>query len=172
MRAPPSLLLRAASLALALQACAVQRPVARPAGDEGMVLYQVGRLSFEAPRAWDATGGPAAVRAESEDGRAFLDVRVLGHRFAGERDCLARAGESLAQGAAGLANVRRHDTTLAGRRAVAQEADREGWHGWAWAVCDGGTQYRLFFTGISPVAGEALAALTALQASVWIGGRR
>ncbi len=172
MRAPAGGIRWSVALTLALPACAAQRPMARPAGDEGMVIYQVGKLSFEAPRAWDATGGASAVRAESEDDRAFLDVRVLGHRFAGERDCLARADESLAQGAAGLANVRRHATALAGRRAVAQEADREGWHGWAWAVCDGGTQYRLFFTGISPVAGEALAALAALQASAWIGGAR
>ncbi len=68
--------------------------------------------------------------------------------------------------------MRRHLTSLAGRRAVAQEADRGGWHGWAWAVCDGGRQYRLFFTGVSPVSGEALAALTALQASARIGGGR
>jgi len=137
-----------------------------------MVIYQVGRLSFEAPRAWEASGGPAAVHAESSDGRAFLDVRWLERRFAGERECLAQADESLAQGAADLANVRRHATSLAGRRAVAQEADRGDWHGWAYALCDGGTQYRIFLTGVSPVSGEALAALRALLASAWIGGRR
>jgi hypothetical protein len=162
----------AAAMVLVLQACAVERPVARPGGDEGMVVYQVGRLSFQAPQAWEASGGPAAVRAESRDGSAFLDVRSLDRRFPGERECLAQADESLAQGAADLANVRRHSTTLAGRRAVAQEADRGNWHGWAYAVCDGGTQYRLFLTGVSPVSGEALAALRALLASAWIGGRR
>ena len=173
MRAAFQGLRRAAALALALQACAgVQRPVARPAGDEGMVVYQVGRLTFEAPRAWEASGGGAAVRAESMDGRAFLDVRSPERRFAGERECLAQADESLAQGAAELANVRRHATSLAGRPALAQEADRGGWHGWAYAVCDGGTQYRLFFTGVSPVSGEALAVLRALLASAWIGGGR
>ena len=35
-------------------------------------------------------------------------------------------------------------------RLIAQEADQGGWHGWAWATCDGGEQYRVFLAGRSP----------------------
>jgi hypothetical protein len=52
-------------LALALSGCGIlheraqeQGPQSRPAGDEGMLLFTVGRLSFEAPAAWPARGDP------------------------------------------------------------------------------------------------------------------
>ena len=57
-------------------------------------------------------------------------------------------------GAASLTGVRRHATTFAGRKAVVQEADQGGWHGWAWATCDRGEQYRVFLSGRAPVSRE------------------
>jgi len=90
--------------------------------------------------------------------------------FADGAACLAAAEEALARGAAQLSRVRRHQTKLAGRAAVMQEADDGGWHGWAYAVCQGGVQHRLFFTGRSPIAADLLEAWREVVASARLGG--
>ena len=128
----------------------------RPAGDEGMLVFTVGRLSFEGPAAWEASGDFRRVRLVSPQSAARIDVQVTDRAYRDDRECLAQANEALERGQGSLSGVRRHATRLAGRRAVVQEADQAGWHGWAWAVCDGGEQYRLFFTGRSPLGEEEL----------------
>ncbi len=163
---------RAAVAALALGACAAPgagRPPSRPSGDEGMVAYGVGRLSFEVPERWDATGDARHVHAVAPDGSALVDVLQVEKPFPSEAECLASAEAALARGAGEFTSVRRHPTQFAGRRAVTQEADQGRWHGWAFAACDGGTQYRVFFTGVSPLSEEAVAAYQALVASAHLG---
>jgi hypothetical protein len=162
----------AAAALLAAQGCAVvhQRaeegaPVTRPGGDEGMVFYSVGRLSFEAPAAWAARGDARRVLLTHPENTARIDAQSVDRPFKSEAECLAQAEDSLARGSPGLTNVRRHATALAGRKAVTQEADQGAWHGWAWAMCDGREQYRLFFTGLSPVRDENLRALHLMTAS-------
>jgi len=142
-----------------------QGPQSRPAGDEGMLMFTVGRLSFEAPAAWPARGDPRRVLLVSPQNDARIDAQVSERRFKDDGECLAQAEDSLARGSGKLTNVRRHPTTLAGRKAVVQEADQDGWHGWAWAVCDGGEQYRIFFTGRSPLGEESLRASRLLSSS-------
>jgi hypothetical protein len=162
---------------LALSACSLvhQRaeesgPQSRPGGDEGMLLFTVGRISFEAPAAWEATGDARHVTlvAPGSDGR--IDAQLGEKTFKTDDECLAQAQESLSRGASHLTNVRRHPTTFAGRKAVMQEADQQGWHGWAWAVCDGGEQYRLFFTGRSPLKDDAVRAVRLLSSSATLTG--
>jgi hypothetical protein len=179
-RRPARSTLRAAALAplLALCACTIihqraqeQGPQSRPAGDEGMLLYTVGRFSFEAPAAWEARGDPRRLLIVSPGSDARIDAQLTERTFPGEAQCLAAAEESLARGSGRLTNVRRHPTTLAGRKAVVQEADQDGWHGWAWAVCDGGEQYRVFFTGRSPLQEESVRAARLLSSSASIAVR-
>jgi hypothetical protein len=158
-----------ASLAACVTLEQAGRPVTRPAGDEGMVVYVVGRLSFEAPSAWTATGDDRRVRITSPQGQVRIEADAVARPVAGEAECLADAETALVRGAAALTNVRRHPTSLAGRRALTQEGDQGGWHGWAYAVCDGTTQYRLWFTGLSPMGPEALEAHRVLVASAQIG---
>lgn len=146
------------------------QPVSRPGG-EGMLLYAVGRLSFEAPGAWEARGDPRRVLLVSPGSDARIDAQATEKRFRGEADCLANAEQALVRGSAKLTNVRRHPTKLAGRKGLVQEADQEGWHGWAWAVCDGGEQYRLFFTARAPMSEEALRASRLLPSSAAIATR-
>jgi hypothetical protein len=157
---------------LALCACGLvqeraqeQGPQSRPAGDEGMLMFTVGRLSFEAPASWPARGDPRRVLLLSPANDARIDAQVTDRTFRSDAECLAQAEDSLAQGSAKLTNVRRHATTLAGRKAVVQEADQGPWHGWAWAMCDGGEQYRIFFTGRSPLGEESLRASRLLSSS-------
>lgn len=140
-------------------------PQSRPSGDEGMLQFTVGRLSFEGPAAWQATGDPHHVLLVSAAGDGRVDAQLGERTFKTDAECLAQAEQALVRGAARLTNLRRHPTTLAGRKAVVQEADQVGWHGWAWAVCDGGEQYRLFFTGRSPVSEESLRAVRLLSSS-------
>ena len=160
------------ALILALAGCNIiqeraqeQGPQSRPAGDEGMLMFTVGRLSFEAPAAWPARGDPRRVLLVSPQNDARIDAQVSEKPFKDDGACLAQAEDSLARGSGKLTNLRRHPTTLAGRKAVVQEADQEGWHGWAWAVCDGGEQYRVFFTGRSPMGEESLRAYRLLSSS-------
>ena len=157
---------------LPLAACPslTARPVSRPSGDEGMLVYQVGRLAFSVPSTWAASGDAARVQLDSPAGDVHVEASVLGRAFAGERECLVDAAAVLARGSSALSNVRRHDTTFAGRRAVTQEADQGPWHGWAWAVCDGGTQYRVWFAGRSPMSPEAVEAHRILVASCRLEG--
>jgi hypothetical protein len=130
-----------------------------------MLMFTVGRLSFEAPAAWPARGDPRRVLLVSPQNDARIDAQVSERPFKNDGECLAQAEDSLARGSGKLTNVRRHPTTLAGRKAVVQEADQDGWHGWAWAVCDGGEQYRIFFTGRSPMGEESLRASRLLSSS-------
>jgi hypothetical protein len=146
-------------------------PSSRPSGDEGMLLYTVGRLTFEAPAGWPARGDPRHVLLTSPGNDARVDAQVSDRTFPDDASCLAHAEDSLARGTAGLSNVRRHQTTLAGRKAVVQEADQGPWHGWAWAVCDGGEQYRVFFTGLSPLKEEAVRAVRLLGSSAVLATR-
>ncbi len=90
--------------------------------------------------------------------------------YGDEKACLSAADDALAKGSASWNNVRRHASTFAGRRAVSQEADQGGWHAWAWAVCDGSTQYQIFFAGRSPVAKDVLAAWKTLTRTATFGG--
>jgi hypothetical protein len=66
--------------------------------------------------------------------------------------------------------VRRHPSTFAGRKAVAQEADHGGWHGWAWATCDRGEQYRVFLSGRTPVSRETIEVQRRLVATARLEG--
>jgi hypothetical protein len=146
-------------------------PQSRPAGDEGMLMFTVGRLSFEAPAAWPARGDPRRVLLVSPENDARIDAQVTERAFKSDAECLSQAEASLAQGSAKLTNVRRHATTLAGRKAVVQEADQGAWHGWAWAMCDGGEQYRIFFTGQSPLGEESLRASRLLPSSAVLAAK-
>ncbi|MFT3915887.1 MAG: hypothetical protein QM704_17785 [Anaeromyxobacteraceae bacterium] len=168
-------LLQAAALA-ALAGCAsVARifespPAPEPATREGWVAYRVADLRVEAPAAWRASGGPRALTLEEPDGQAKLAVSVSEERFQDAKACLAAGDASLQRGAAGLERVRRHASTFAGAPAVEQEADQGAWHGWAWAVCDRGTQYRIFFTAPATAPASVLEVHRALLAARLIGG--
>lgn len=146
------------------------RPVTRPAGDEGMLVYVVGRLAFSAPATWSASGDPTRVRIDAPQGNARVEASAVQRTFADEKECLADAEAVLARSQAGFSNVRRHLTTFAGRRAVTQEADQGPWHGWAWAFCDGPRQYRVWFAGLSPVTPETVEAERVLAASARLEG--
>lgn len=139
----------------ALGGCATTAPISRPAADGASRVYEVAALRFEAPADWRAAGNERKVKLTAPAGDATLEVgarAVAG----GTEACLEAAARSLEEGAAGLSGVRRHPTTFAGRKAVAQEADRGGWHGWAWATCDRGEQYRIFLAGRAPVGKETI----------------
>jgi hypothetical protein len=145
----------AALATLAMGACSTARPVARPAADPGKTVYSVGALSFEAPASWSAEGDARKVRLAAPDGGATLEARAAA--VAGpDEACLADAEKALARGAASLSGVRRHPSSFAGRKAVAQEADAAGWHGWAWAACAGGEQYRVWLAARTPVDRDRL----------------
>jgi hypothetical protein len=168
--------LGAALGALALAGCSLvhqraepEGPQSRPSGDEGMLIYTVGRLSFEAPADWEAQGDPLHVVIVRGGDGARIDAQRVDKAFRDDAQCLNQAEQSRAPGSGRLRNVRRHPTTLAGRKALVQEADQPGWHGWAWAVCDRGEQYRIFFTGRSPLDEEALRVVRLLGASAVLG---
>jgi hypothetical protein len=151
--------------AAALAGCAGlgDGPRVSSGGTSNQLIYSVGGMSFPAPAAWQARGDPRKVRVEAPDGAARIEAEWVKARFADQQECLDQASRSLERGSGGLQNVRRHTTTLDRKTGVAQEAEARGWHGWAWAVCDGTTQYRLFFTGRSPLTKEAFAAYKELQ---------
>ncbi len=157
-----------------LASCAGRRgpPEPAPGREEGMASYGVGALTFEAPAGWRASGEPRRFTLLRPDERAKLDVQQVDRRFKGEKECLADAEAALARGSDGLQNLRRHDTTFGGRRAILQEADAGQWHGWAWAVCDRQTQYRLFLTGRSPLPPDVLRAQRVLLSSARVAGGR
>jgi len=154
-------------LLLGLSACA--RVVTRPAAEEGERVYVVGALSFEAPNDWRASGDERHVRllAPAEDGT--IEATAVA-RPGGVPECLASAEAALARGADGLTAVQRHGSSFAGAKAVAQEADQGSWHGWAWATCSDGMQYRVWFAGRSPLSRELLDVQRRLLASARLGG--
>ena len=164
-------LLTAGACALVHERAMEQTPSSRPAVDEGMLLYTVGRLSFEAPAGWEAHGDGRHVALVSPRGDVHIEVQAGDTAFPDDKACLERAEASLERGASRLLNVQRHPTTLAGRKAVVQEADDGSWHGWAWAVCDGGEQYRIFFTGRSPLDEEGVRAARLLPSSAALATR-
>ncbi len=160
----------AAAALLTLAACShvLTRagPVTRPGGDAGTVVYVVGALSFPAPADWRADGDDLRLRLDGPE--ATLEA-TASPRQGASPDCLADAEAALSRGAAGLTGVRRHATTFAGQRAVTQEADQADWHGWAWATCAGGVQYRIWLAARSPVAPATLEAQRILVEGARLG---
>lgn len=136
----------------------------------GWNAFRVGTMTLELPEEWAARGDALRLEAESPDGRAKVVAERPAQPFASPQACLAQAEEALDRGAGQLDRARRHPTRLGGRAAITQEADVRGWHGWAWAACDGRQQYRLSFFGVSPLAQEALTAQRGLEASVRFDG--
>ena len=163
--------------ALALAAgCATFKGAFTPApegqlcGREGWLVYNIGSLRFQAPASWRASGGERRMTLEAPDGRARLEISYPAKPFEDERACLADADEKLRDHAAKLERARRHATKFAGVRAETLEADQGAWHVWAYAACEGGVQYRVFFTAATPAAAEPLEAHRTLVASARIGG--
>jgi hypothetical protein len=165
-----------AAACLALAACGTVRevlapaPSGKPTGREGWLAYELRDLRFEAPATWRPSGGDRRVALEEPDGRARLEVTHRASEFADERACLADADERLRQQAGAFERARRHATRFAGRPAQSLEGDQGGWHVWAFAVCDGGVQYGVFFTAASPASPEALEAYRALSERARMGG--
>jgi hypothetical protein len=145
-------------------------PVGSPSGREGWVVYPLRDLRFEAPVAWQVSGGERRLTLEAPDGKAKLEVTYAGVDFADEKACLAAAEEKLRQQQGTLERARRHATRLAGRPAHALEGDQGAWHVRATAACDGGVQYRVFFTAATPASREALEVHRTFLQSARIGG--
>lgn len=141
-----------------------------PTGRTGWLGYRLGEMALDLPEEWGARGDGRHLSAESPDGRAHVMAELAAGPFSAEAECLARAEQSLARGAVELERSRRHPTRLGGRSAVVQEADQRGWHGWAWAVCDRGRQYRISFFAVSPMTPEAFAAQRGIEAAVRFDG--
>ena len=139
-------------------------PVGTP-GPGGATTYAVGRLAFEVPASWQASGDARRISAAHPEGRGRLDVQAADRTYRDEAECLAEADRALGKGTAQSSGMRRHPTTFAGRPGVAAEGDQGAWHGWAWAVCDGPAQYRVSFFGATPLADDVLAAWTAFTRS-------
>jgi hypothetical protein len=144
-------------------------PQGKPAGREGWVIYTVGGLRFEAPATWAPTGNPRHVKLEAPDAIARLEVSTPEASFADQKACLAAAEDELAKPSQ-LERARRQPTTFAGARGLTLEGDAGGWHVWAWAVCDGGTQYQIFFTAQTPAPPPIIEAYRTLASSAKIGG--
>jgi hypothetical protein len=163
-------------LAVSLSACAGLRealapaPEGKPSGRDGWLVYELRDLRFQAPATWRPAGGERRVALESPDGRARLEVSHPEREFVDGKACLAEADRKLRQQAGAFERVRRHPTRFAGRAAQTLEGDQGGWHVWAYAVCDGGVQYRVFFAAASPMPPEAIEAYRALVESARIGG--
>jgi hypothetical protein len=161
--------LAGAALLAGLAACARVTPVSRPTPDGTARVYAVAGLTFEAPASWTADGDPRRVKLQAPGGDAVVEARATAVKGP-PAECLASAGESLERGSGDLTGIRRHASTFAGQKAVSQEADQGGWHGWAWAACHGGEQYRVFLAGRTPVSRETIEVQRRLVASARIGG--
>jgi len=159
----------AAAGALLAASCARVGPVSRPTGDGASRTYEVAALRFDAPAAWSAEGNPRAVKLTAPGGDALLEVKATASR-APTAECLAGAGEALEKGSSSLSGVRRHPTTFAGKKALFQEADQGGWHGWAWATCAEGEQYRVFLAGRTPVSRQTIDVQRQVVATARLGG--
>lgn len=145
-------------------------PRGAPSGREGWLVYGVRELRLEAPAAWSPEGDPRRLLLVAPDGRARLEVTIPETAYPDERACLAAADERMAAAGASLERARRHPTRLSGRPAHSLEADRGGWHVWALAACDGGVQYRIFFTAASPAPVDVLEVWRTLLQAARIGG--
>jgi hypothetical protein len=164
-------ILTALAAVTAVAACSGLRAVqGRPTGREGWLAYELRDLRFDAPAAWRASGSTSRVALEAPDGRARLEISLPEQTFADERTCLAAAEQKLAAQQAALERARRHPTRFGGRPAQTLEADQGGWHVWALAACDGGVQYRVFFTAATPAPPEAIEAWRTLLQSARLGG--
>ncbi len=141
-----------------------------PSGRPGWLVYPVGALRFEAPEAWRPSGTPRHLELEAPDGAARLEVSTPDAPYADEKTCLAAADGVMKRGADALEHVRRHPTRFANVSAITAEGDQGGWHVWAFAACDGGTQYQVFFTARSPAAAAALEAYQTLVRTAKVGG--
>jgi hypothetical protein len=97
-------------------------------------------------------------------------VSIPEGQFPDERACLAAAEQKLGAQQETLQRARRHPSRLGGHPAQALEADQRGWHVWAIAACDGGVQYRIFFTAETPASAEAIEAWRTVQQTARIGG--
>ncbi len=139
-------------------------PVGTP-GPGGATTYAVGRLAFEVPASWQASGDARRISAAHPEGRGRLDVQAAERTYRDEAECLVEADRALEKGTAQSSGMRRHPTTFAGRPGVAAEGDQGAWHGWAWAVCDGPAQYRASFFGATPLADDVLAAWSSFTRS-------
>ena len=122
-------------------------------GATGWLVYAARATSASRPRrrgARRATTRRVALEAPDGDGAARgLDAGA--RRSPDERACLAGAEEKL--GAAGgrpRAGAPPPDPLRGPLRARPSRRDQGGWHVWAWAACDGGVQYRVFFTAATP----------------------
>jgi hypothetical protein len=145
-------------------------PRGTPSGRAGWLDYAVRELRLQAPAVWTAAGDPRRLTLAAPDGRARLEVTVPDTAYPDERACLAAAEERMASAAGSLERARRHPTKLGGHPGQALEADRGGWHVWALAACDGGVQYRIFFTAASPAPVEVVEVWRTLMQSARIGG--
>lgn len=167
--------MRAALLAAALLAsgCAGlghAPPRGTPSGRAGWLVYALEGLRLEAPASWTAEGDPHRLALAAPDGRARLEVTVPETAYPDERACLAAAGDRMTSAAGTLERARRHPTRLAGRPAESLEADQGGWHVWAVAACDGGVQYRIFFTAASPAPPDVVEVWRTLMRAARLGG--
>jgi hypothetical protein len=145
-------------------------PRGTPSGRAGWLAYTLRDLHLQAPATWAAEGDPRRLTLAAPDGRARLEVTVPETAYPDERACLAAAEERTASAAASMERARRHPTRLGGRPGQSLEADRGGWHVWALAACDGGTQYRIFFTAASPAPVEVVDVWRTLMQAARIGG--
>ena len=145
-------------------------PRGAPSGRAGWLVYTLNELRVQAPAAWTADGDGRRLALAAPDGRARLEVTVPAAAFADQRACLADADERMGSAAGSLERARRHPTRLGGRPGASLEADRGGWHVWAVAACDGGRQYRVFFTAASPAPVEIVEVWRTLVQSAQIGG--
>lgn len=161
---------------LAVAGCATFRdmfaptPVGKPSR-VGWLEYELRDLRFEAPADWGPAGGERRIALQARDGKARLEITYREDEFRDEKACLADAGERLNQQAGSFERARCHPTRFGGRPAQTLEGDQGGWHVWAFAVCDGAVQYRVFFTAASPASPEALEAYRTLSDGARIGGQ-
>jgi len=151
-----------------LKALVSPPPPSTPSERAGWLVYQLDGLRLEAPAGWSASGDAGRVSLETDGAR--LEAWAVEARFADQAACLAAAEESLQRGAERLTRVRRHTTSLAGHAALLQEADTGGWHGWAYAACRGARQYRVVFTGRSPIPTALLETWRDVVKGVRLGG--
>lgn len=166
----PVLLAAALALTTGCASLFAPAPAGKPSGRDGWLVYGLGSLRFEAPAGWSASGGERRIALEAPDGRARLEISYPETPFADERACLGAAEEKLRAQATQLERARRHPTRFGGVAAQTLEADQGGWHVWAYAACDGGVQYRIFFTAATPAAAEHVEAQRTLVSSARIGG--
>jgi hypothetical protein len=159
---------RGRALALAAAAAAL---AAGPgcAALRGWLVYEVEALRLEAPAAWHASGGARHLKLESPDALARVEISTPDAPLADLQACLADAERAMDRAGA-LERVRRHPTTFAGARGIAVEGDTGGWHVWAWAACDGGRPYHVFFTARTPASPAVLEVQRAVSTGARIGG--